>query len=304
MSAPKHRASGPHNNEMKLGRSALAEMDAALAAYLDCWTEPRREGFIEMTSDLDESVARAMEADVQLLPLLPELLTDLWELGASAEQIVSAVKAVGVEPESTVLDLACGKGAVAVALAERLGLRVEGIDAFPPFLQAARRLAAERGVSSRCGFRHGDLRKVLAQEAEYDVVLLLSVGPVSGDHEQTVADLRTLVRAGGYIVIDDGFLADGVAHLPGAEGYAGRSETLRRLTTCGDVLAREVVCSPEETRAVNERNTDLIRRRARLVRASRPDLGSLIDEYVARQERETQALGTDLICAIWVLRRV
>ena len=257
-----------------------------------------------MTSDLDESVARAMETDVQLLPLLPELLTDLWELGASAEQIVSALKSVGVEPESTVLDLACGKGAVAVALAERLGLRVEGIDAFPPFLQAARRLAAERGVSSRCGFRHGDLRKVLAQEAEYDVVLLLSVGPVSGDHEQTVADLRTLVRTGGYIVIDDGFLADGVAHLPGAEGYAGRSETLRRLTACGDVLAREVVCSREESRSVNERNTDLIRRRAHLVRASHPDLGQLIDEYVARQERETQALGTDLICAIWVLRRV
>ena len=59
---------------------------------------------------------------------------------------------------------------------------------------------------------------MLAQASEYDVVLLLSVGPVSGDHEQTVADLRTLVRAGGYIVIDDGFLAEGVAHLRGAEG--------------------------------------------------------------------------------------
>ena len=34
-----------------------------------------------MTLDLDESVAQAMEADVRLLPLLPELLTDLWELG-------------------------------------------------------------------------------------------------------------------------------------------------------------------------------------------------------------------------------
>jgi SAM-dependent methyltransferase len=38
-----------------------------------------------MTLDLDESVAQAMEADVRLLPLLPELLTDLWELGPSAE---------------------------------------------------------------------------------------------------------------------------------------------------------------------------------------------------------------------------
>ncbi len=63
-----------------------------------------------MISDLDESVAQAMETDVQLLPLLPELLTDLWELGASAAQIVSALKSVGVEPESKVLDLACWEG--------------------------------------------------------------------------------------------------------------------------------------------------------------------------------------------------
>jgi SAM-dependent methyltransferase len=258
----------------------------------------------EMTPDIHESVARAMETDVRLLPVLPDLLIDLWELGTSSEQIVSAFQSVGVEPESLVLDLGCGKGAVAVALAERLGLRVEGIDAFPPFIQSARTLARERGVGSRCRFRQGDIRKLLGQEGQYDAVLLLSVGPVSGDHEQTIADLRTLVRKGGYIVIEDGFLADGIAQLPGADGYAGRSETLRRLTACGDQLVRQVVCSAEETRSLNERNTDLIRRRAHLVKASHRDLTELIDEYVARQERETQLLGTDLICAIWVLRRV
>ena len=256
-----------------------------------------------MTLDLDESIAQAMETDARLLPLLPELLADLWELGTSAEQIVSALESVGVEQDSTVLDLACGKGAVAVALAEQLSVRVEGIDAFPPFLQAARSLATKRGVSSRCRFAQGDIRKLLEQERQYDVVLLLSVGPVTGDHEQTFAGLRRLVRPGGYIVIEDGFLADGVAHLPGAEGYAGHSETLRRLTTCGDAVAQEVICSAEQTRSVNQRNTDLIRKRASVVRASHPAFGKLIDEYVARQERETQILGTDFICAIWVLRR-
>ena len=257
-----------------------------------------------MTLDLDESVAQAMEIDVRLLPLLPELLTDLSELGSSAEQVVSALESVGVNPESTVLDLACGKGAVAVALAQRLGVRVEGVDGFLPFLKAARSLAAERGVSSRCAFEQGDIRNLLGQEGQYDAVLLLSVGPVSGDHEQTIAGLRTLVRTGGHMVIEDGFLADGVEHLAGAEGYAGHSETLRQLTAWGDVVDREVVCSVEETRSVNQRNTDLIRQRAGLVRAIHPDFARLIDEYVERQERETQILGTDLVCAIWVLRRI
>ena len=64
----------------------------------------------EMTPDMHESVARAMETDVRLLPVLPSLLVDLSELGPSSEQIVSAFQAVGVEPESLVLDLGCGKG--------------------------------------------------------------------------------------------------------------------------------------------------------------------------------------------------
>ena len=85
-----------------------------------------------MTLDLDESVAQAMETDVRLLPLLPALLADLWELGPSAKQVVAALESVGVGPDSTVLDLACGKGAVAVALAEQLGVRVSSEQAIPP----------------------------------------------------------------------------------------------------------------------------------------------------------------------------
>lgn len=256
-----------------------------------------------MTPGLEESVAQAMEADVRLLPILPELLTDLWELGPSAEEVVAALASAGVEPDSTVLDLACGKGTVAVALAEQLGARVEGIDAFEPFLQAARALAAERGVSHQCRFEQGDIRNMLGQEAQYDVALLLSVGPVLGNYEQTIAGLRRLVRAGGYIVIEDGFLADGAAQVPLPGGYVGHLEILRRLTACGDVVAREVISPTEQSRSVNQRNTDLIRQRASLVRASHPAFEQLIDEYVARQEHETQILGTDVRCAIWVLRR-
>ncbi|MBX7184070.1 MAG: class I SAM-dependent methyltransferase [Vicinamibacteria bacterium] len=87
-----------------------------------------------------ESIAYAMEADARLLPILPDLLVDLEDLGPAPKQVVSLFKALRLKRESLVLDLGCGKGAVAVALAEHLGLRVEGIDAFPPFLRAARAL--------------------------------------------------------------------------------------------------------------------------------------------------------------------
>lgn len=256
-----------------------------------------------MTMNLDESVAQAMEADVRLLPLLPELLADVWELGPPAEQVLAVLESIGVEPDSTVLDLACGKGAVAVALAERLGVRVEGVDAFDPFLHDARALAAERGVSEKCRFVQGDIRDLLRREKAYDVALLLSVGPVLGDYERTIEGLRKLVRADGFMVIEDGFVPDGLTNLPMVEGYIGYSETLRQLTACRDVVVNEFICPTEQSRSVNQRNTDLIRRRANLVKASHAALARLIDEYVARQERETQILGTDVPCAIWALRR-
>jgi ubiquinone/menaquinone biosynthesis C-methylase UbiE len=256
-----------------------------------------------MPLSLDESIAQAMEADTRILPVLSELLTDVLELGPSAEQVVAVLQSLGVAPGSRVLDLACGKGGVAVAVADQLGVRVDGVDAFEPFVAAAQALAAKRGVSRSCRFQQGDIRGLLLQEERYDVALLLSVGAVLETYERTMEGLRRLVRPGGFIVVEDGFLAGGVDHAPSAEGYGGHSETLRQLTAWGDVLVQEVTCPAEHARAVNQRNTDLIRQRARFVKADHPEFGQLIDEYVERQERETKTLDSDVVCAIWVLRR-
>ncbi len=257
-----------------------------------------------MTSELDEEIAHTLDADPRLLPFLPELLADLDELGSSAEQLVAVLRDLGVAPGSSVLDLGCGKGAVAVALAERLDLRVEGVDGFAPFVAAARLLAAERGVGARCVFRQGDVHAELGRSALHDVVLLLSVGPVSGDLGRTVARLRRLVRPGGWIVLDDGFLArEGAAPGPAYARHAGHARTLARLSSSGDRLLLEIVGSAAETRAGNERNTAAIRARAQGLVERHPQAAALIEAYVERQERETELLGADFVCALWVLER-
>ncbi|MFO1078351.1 MAG: class I SAM-dependent methyltransferase [Planctomycetota bacterium] len=255
-----------------------------------------------MKTNLDESVAHAMEADVRLLPVLPELLADLWEFGPSAREVADVLASLGVPRGATILDLACGKGAVSVALAEQLGASVRGIDAFQPFLDAAKALAVERGVADRCVFEQGDIRGVLGESAMHDVVVLLSVGPLHGDYVRTVAGLRTLVRAGGYLAIEDGFRADDGA--PDDTGdYTNHAEMLRQLTAHGEIVVREVINSAAQARRVNQRNTELISQRARLVKERHPALASLVDAYVERQERETERLGTDVPCALWVLQR-
>ncbi len=254
-------------------------------------------------ADLQHSIAATLEADERLLPLLPALLADLDELGASVDEVASALLEFGMKPGSRALDLGCGKGAVAVALAGRLGMVVDGVDGLPEFIDAARRLAEERNVGEQCSFRAGDLRDYFGETGDYDAVLLLSVGPIAGDHQLTVEGLRRLARPGGLIVIDDGFLAPGVEPRGNYAAYPGHEEMLARLTAFGDRLLRETIFDAAAVHAKNAATTELIRHRGEVLKLEHPELAPEIDRYVAGQERETQRLGRDLVCAMWVLER-
>jgi SAM-dependent methyltransferase len=256
-----------------------------------------------MHEDLDRQIASSLDADERLLPYLPELLADLDELGTSAHDVLDALRACGLRPGSSVLDLACGKGAVAVALGAELDAQVEGVDAFDSFLASARALAAAKGVDARCRFVRGDVRDRLDGPAAHDAVLLLSVGPIAGDLERTVAGLRTLVRPGGLIAIEDGFLPDEVPAPEGCEQLASLSEARRHLTRHGDELVFERVFSPQATRAMNERNTSLIRARAHRLAHLHPQAADALYAYLAGQERATELLGDAIPCALWVVQK-
>ena len=104
-----------------------------------------------MRSD-DEMIAYALETPLALLDYIPELLTDLEELGGDAQAITSVIKTLDLSESATVVDLGCGKGAVAVEVADRLKLRVLGIDLFEPFVEHCKGLAESRGYIQL--FRH------------------------------------------------------------------------------------------------------------------------------------------------------
>jgi len=146
---------------------------------------------------LEEQVAEALETTPELLPFLPELLADLDELGTEVRDIVELLRPRGLPAGARVLDLGCGKGTVALALARELGFRVLGVDGFVPFVEEASRHAAERGLAGACEFRQGDLREAVREVGGMDVVMLLAVGRVLGDAAETVEALRRCVRPGG-----------------------------------------------------------------------------------------------------------
>ncbi|WPB76466.1 methyltransferase domain-containing protein [Archangium violaceum] len=254
---------------------------------------------------LEEQVATALETTPELLPFMPELLADLDELGTEVRDIIELLRPLGLSAGARVLDLGCGKGTVALALARELGPRVLGVDGFTPFVEEAKRRAEERGLSGLCEFRQGDLREAVAEVEGVDVVMLLAVGRVLGDAAETVGALRRCVRPGGYMVINDGYVAEGVA-LESSEdlkGYAHLEETRRRMQSHGDRLVGEELPSTEETDAYNASNTELIRRRAEALALRHPEAAERVRGFVAEQERQSRLLTTDLLNALWLLRR-
>lgn len=249
-------------------------------------------------------IAEAMECPPDLLPYLPELLADLEELGGSRRLILQLLRPLQLPPGARVLDLGCGKGAVLLALAEELGLCGVGVDAFSPFVEAARQAAARRGLADRCQFRCADLREVVADHRDFDVAMLLALGAAIGSPDELVGLLRQCVRPGGYMVIDDSFLAPGVqGPVPGYESYSDHATALRGLTAHGDELLQEFIVPPEEAVQVIAAQIRSIRPRAEALIRQHPGAADMIRGYLQRQERELALARDTVLNVVWLLGR-
>ena len=250
-------------------------------------------------------VAQAFDATPELLPFIHELLADLWALGSSPELIVELLRPLGLPAETTrVLDLGCGKGTVALTLVREFSFQAMGVDFFEPFIKDARERAEEMGGASRCQFVCDDMRDALGEASGFDVVIYASIGGVLGTFDECVAKLSKCIRPGGYMLIDNVFLADpDKVESPWYEHCATHQETLRRLTAHGDALLSEVIIPVEDVKTLNRKYTELIRRRAEKLAELNPEAADSLFWYVEKQERESKIMETTVTSAVWLLQR-
>ena len=89
-------------------------------------------------------------------------------------QVEFIIKALGLAGGERILDLACGYGRHALALARR-GFRVTGVDITPDYVEDAARNAAREALPAR--FILSDIRDI-AFEREFDAVLNLADGAI------------------------------------------------------------------------------------------------------------------------------
>ena len=247
------------------------------------------------------SIPHSLNAPDRALPILAAFFEPLTALGCAPRRVVRWLREAGVSRRQVLLDLGCGKGAVSVAAARGIGCRVVGVDAFEPFLEAAREGARRGGVEGLCEFRRGDVKRVGAcVKGRFDAVVLLNVLPI--DHALPLA--RRWTKAGGVYVIDDAVRvaeSDAYADAPTLEEAAALIE--RRAGGGGDRIERVHV----ETRAeILRRERTLYRRLERHARElikAMPRRAGVIRECLAWQREAMGELAGPIRPACWLVRR-
>lgn len=248
----------------------------------------------------DAMIARALEMDERLLAVAPALLGDLEALGGEPDMVADILASLGVAEDAEVVDLGAGKGATALAVAQRLGCRVVGVDLFGPFVEHANRRARELGLYPRASFRLASVTDPPPDPPTADVAIFSAMGDVLGPLDEAMTVLRRWVRPGGLIVVDDSVLTDAAAaRIAGFEQYADRAQTRQRLQAHGDV----VVAEHEPPQDDDDDEAQALRARAEALAAEHPHLADLLLEFAADQEAEYAYLAEDTTPVIWVIQR-
>jgi len=258
----------------------------------------------KLTSKELDMIENALEAPASIIPDLGELLADYKELGSDPQAIVQAIKNLKLPSTTSVVDLACGKGAVAVEIARSLGYRVLGIELYEPFIADCIRAAQFAKVEDRCTFELGNIVDLAGTKEPVDIVIFAAVGDTIGSIPETMTIIRKYVKPGGYMVISDVYKNDltGVGHT--AFSYAGtKDQTVAWLTAKGDSV---VGCyEPEPTIANDDaRLQESIMKKALTLAKKHPEIEADLANFVESQKAENTYIEQSLTDVIWVIQKV
>ncbi len=241
-------------------------------------------------SNTEEKLAKSLTAEsTKMIPYLPYLLQDLWELGSSPKDIINMIlKHFNVSEKSRVLDLACGKGAVSVQVAKALGCMVTGIDIIPEFINFADKKAQEYGEENLCEFKVGDINEAVKVEKGYDIVILGAVGDVLGNPEETIQKLKNTIKYGGYIFIDDVYGNDD------CDKYPTKEKWREYFKNTGVKLIDEGFNEGEELKSINDEQQSFIVKRADELKEKHPENSDLFESYIKSQRAECDELENEI----------
>jgi len=257
-----------------------------------------------MTKQTEETLARSLTAEsTELVPFLPYLLQDLWELGANPRDIVKLIKKHILSPkDQKILDLACGKGAVAIEIAKTLNIRVHGVDLVQDFIESFGQKTKSLNLSHLCTCECGDANEAVKVHKNYDCVIFAAAGNVLGNPRETFKKLCKTIKPGGYIIMDEGYLPDNASNNDVKYvnyEYMTKTQWLELFESCGLTLLEEVINNEDydfdsDNKAIQQRANELIQKH--------PEKREIFEGYIASQLNECEDLESNILAATWLLK--
>ncbi len=110
---------------------------------------------------------------------------------------------IGLNLDDRVLDVACGRGASAVHLAETFGCHVTGLDYGAENVAAAIALAADRGVAHLTAFRQGDAEGLPFDDGAFDALISECSFCTFPDKFTAAEEMARVLRQGGRLGLTD-----------------------------------------------------------------------------------------------------
>jgi SAM-dependent methyltransferase len=124
-----------------------------------------------------------------------------WRTTAEQAEIAALLRA---GPGSRVLDVACGAGGPSLALVERTGCRLTGLDAEGAGIAHAEAQASARGLADRATFAVLDCGGRLPfEDGAFDAVLCIDAICHIPDRVATLSEWARLLRRGGRLLFRD-----------------------------------------------------------------------------------------------------
>jgi cyclopropane fatty-acyl-phospholipid synthase-like methyltransferase len=126
-------------------------------------------------------------------------------------RLAAIVDALPLTPQSHILEIGCGPGAAARAIAQRLDTgHILAIDRSAKAVAQARSGSPREIESGRMSVRQADAESFVVRPGDrlFDVVFAVRVGALDGRHpdagRQALARIRAVLAPGGRVFVDGG----------------------------------------------------------------------------------------------------
>lgn len=253
---------------------------------------------------LRREVARSVDSPATLLPHFADLFHGIPNLGSQPRRIATMLERAGIGPRSRILDLACGKGTLAITLARRFGCHITAVDGCTPFIEEALRAADHAEVSDLTTFIESDLRRFVSRakrmRKQFDAALMMGLWALPDARRA----LRPLVRSRGIYVIDDVFRDERLTtQQPEFADIPTRTESLAILEQDGDRVIEVDVLAPSRLRALNDSLYRPLASNAKRIARESPRLRPALATFLENQRHANSLLGRELRPAVWIVRR-